>query len=65
MTDEYAAGRVDVSRFLILNHDREGAYLNEVDFIEGVVAPRLLYIKDGDDVFMVEVPEELHLSECP
>jgi hypothetical protein len=39
------------------------AYLNQVDFGERLVTSRLLDIKDGDNVLMVEVPEQLHLTE--
>lgn len=38
-------------------------YLDEIHLVEGVIAPGSLDIKDGDDVFMVEVAEKLHLSE--
>ena len=39
------------------------AYLNQVDLGEGLVTSRLLDIKDGDNVLMVEIPEQLHLTE--
>jgi hypothetical protein len=39
------------------------ANLDEIDFSECLEATRLLDIKDGDDVFVVEVPKELHLAQ--
>jgi hypothetical protein len=38
-------------------------YLNEVDLVEAVIASRLLDIEDGDDVFVVEIAQQLHLSQ--
>lgn len=38
-------------------------YLDEVDLVEAIVASRLLDIKNGDDVFVVEVAQQLHLSQ--
>jgi hypothetical protein len=38
--------------------------LNEVHFLEGLVVPGFLDIQDGNDVLVVEVAEELHLTEC-
>jgi hypothetical protein len=35
----------------------EIAYLNEVDLGEALVVPRLLYVKDGNDIFMVEISQ--------
>ncbi len=51
---------------LVLNNDMEGMciYLDQVDLIEGVIAPRLLDIEDGDDILMVEISKKLHLPEC-
>jgi hypothetical protein len=40
-----------------------GTHLDEIDFVEAVVAPGTLDVEDGDDVLMVEVAQELHLSE--
>lgn len=41
------------------------AYLDKVDLVEGLVTPGLLNVEDRDDVFMVEVPQKLHLSQSP
>ena len=38
------------------------AHLNEVDFGECFIASRLLNVKNGDDVFVIEVSEQLHFS---
>ena len=40
-----------------------GTHLDEIDFVEAVVAPGALDVEDGDDVLMVEVAQELHLAE--
>lgn len=40
-----------------------GGYLNEVDLVKAVIASRLLDVKDGDDVFVVEIAQQLHLSQ--
>lgn len=39
------------------------SYLDEINLSECFIAPRLLDIKDRDDIFVVEVPEKLHLSQ--
>ena len=39
-------------------------YLDQIDLLEGLIVPRLLDVEDGDDVLVVEVAQELHLSEC-
>lgn len=39
-------------------------YLNQVDFVEGLVAPRLLDVKDADNILVIEVAQKLHLAEC-
>jgi hypothetical protein len=39
-------------------------YLDKVDFGEGLIVPRLLDVEDGDDVFVVEISQQLHLSQC-
>lgn len=39
------------------------AYLNQIHLLEGFVAPRLLDIENANDVLVVEVAQELHLSE--
>lgn len=38
-------------------------YLNEVDLVEAIIASRLLDVEDGDDVFVVEIAQQLHLSQ--
>lgn len=38
-------------------------YLDEVNLAERLQASRLLNIEDRDDVFMVEIPEQFHLTE--
>lgn len=38
-------------------------YLNEVDLVEAIIASRLLNVEDGDDVFVVEIAQQLHLSQ--
>lgn len=40
-------------------------YLDQIDFVESLIASRLLNVEDGNDVLVVEVSEKLHLSECP
>lgn len=37
-------------------------YLNEVDFVETLIVSRPLDVQNGDDILMVEVAEQLHLS---
>ena len=41
-----------------------GAHLDEVDLGECLVVARLLDVEDRDDVLVVEVPQQLHLSQC-
>ena len=38
-------------------------YLNQIHLGEGLVVAGLLDVEDGDDVLVVEVPQELHLTE--
>ena len=38
------------------------AHLNQIDLGEGLVVSWLLDVEDGDDVLVVEVPQQLHLS---
>jgi hypothetical protein len=38
-------------------------YLDEVDLVEGVVAAGLLDVEDGDDVLVIEVAQQLHLTQ--
>jgi len=37
-------------------------YLNEVDFVERSIVAWLLNVENGDDVFVVEVSQQLHLT---
>jgi hypothetical protein len=39
------------------------SYLDEIDLSECFIAPWLLDVKNRDDVFVVEVPEQLHLTQ--
>ena len=39
-------------------------YLNQVDFGERFIISGLLNVKNRDDVLVVEVSEELHLTKC-
>jgi hypothetical protein len=41
----------------------EEAYLDEVHFSKSLVVPRLLDVENGDDVFVVEVSQQLHLAQ--
>ena len=41
-----------------------GAYLDEVDLGEGLVVAGLLDVQDGNNVLVVEVSQQLHLTEC-
>lgn len=38
-------------------------YLDEIDLVERIVSSRFLNIENGDDVLVVKVSEELHLSK--
>jgi hypothetical protein len=40
-------------------------YLNQVHFIEALVVPGSLDIQNGDNVLMVEIAQQLHLTQCP
>jgi hypothetical protein len=40
----------------------EEAYLDEVDFSETFVVPGLLNVKNGNNILVIEVSEQLHLS---
>lgn len=42
---------------------RRNTYLNKIDLVEAIVASGLLDIEDGDDVFVVEIAQQLHLSQ--
>lgn len=35
-------------------------YLDEVNLVETLIVPRSLDIQNGNDVLVVEVPEQLH-----
>lgn len=41
------------------------SYLDEIHLVEGLVAPWFLDIENRDDVFVVEVPKQLHLAQRP
>lgn len=41
------------------------AYLNEIYLLKGFVASGLLNIENANDVLVVKVAQELHLSESP
>ena len=49
--------------FVLSPSRTKSPYLNEVDLVERVVSPRLLDIENGDDVLVVKVSQELHLSK--
>ena len=40
------------------------AYLDEIDFCEGLIAAGFLDIEDGYDVLVVEISQQLHLTQC-
>ena len=40
----------------------EEAYLYEIDFGETFVVPGLLNVKNGNNILVIEVSEQLHLS---
>jgi hypothetical protein len=42
----------------------DSTYLDQVDLSECLVVSRLLDVEDGNDVLVVEVSEQLHLSQC-
>lgn len=42
---------------------RFNAYLDEVDLCECLVVTRLLNVEDRNDVLVIEVPQQLHLSQ--
>jgi hypothetical protein len=50
-----------VSVVLVAKNRR--AHLDEVDLCESLVVSGLLDVEDGDDVLVVEVAEQLHLSQ--
>lgn len=39
------------------------SYLDQVHLVEAVIATRLLDVENRNDILMVEVPEELHLTQ--
>jgi len=39
------------------------AYLDEIDFCEGLVAAGFLDIEDRNDILVVEISQELHLAQ--
>lgn len=42
---------------------RRVAHLNEIDFIETIIASRFLNVENGNDVFVIEVAQKFHLSQ--
>lgn len=38
-------------------------YLDQIDLVERLVAPRLLDIKNTDDILVVEIAQQLHLTK--
>jgi hypothetical protein len=38
--------------------------LNQINFIESLVVTGPLNIQDGDNVFVVKVSQQLHLTQC-
>lgn len=38
--------------------------MDEINLSEAVVIPWLLDIENTDDVLVIEIPQELHLTEC-
>lgn len=38
-------------------------YLDKVDLVEAIIASRLLDVENRDDVFVVEIAQQLHLSQ--
>ena len=45
------------------NSGRFLTHLDEIHLCKGLVASGLLDIKDGDNIFMVEIPQQLHLTQ--
>ena len=41
----------------------QGTYLDQVDFCETLVVPWLLDVKNGDDVFVVEITKQFHFAK--
>ena len=39
------------------------AYLNEIDLSEALIVARLLDVEDRNDVLVIEVAQQLHLSK--
>ena len=39
-------------------------YLDQIHLSEALVVPRLLDVENGDDVLVIKVAEQLHLSQC-
>jgi hypothetical protein len=52
-----------VVSFFELQQKRKTAYLNEVDLGKAVVITRSLNIEDRNDVLVVEVSQQLHLTQ--
>jgi hypothetical protein len=39
-------------------------YLNQINFVESLVVAGSLDVQDGDNVFVVKVSQQLHLTQC-
>lgn len=48
-----------------MNEQSERTYLDEINLVKGIIASWFLNIENRDDVFMVEVPKQLHLAQRP
>jgi hypothetical protein len=49
----------------IKKSQKRAPYLDQINLVKGFITPRLLDIKDRDDVLMVEIPQQLHLAQRP
>ena len=47
-----------------LQDSRFSPYLDQIHLGEALVVPGLLDVENGDNVLVVEVAEQLHLSQC-
>lgn len=43
---------------------RRQAYLNEIDLGKAIIITRSLDIEDRNDILMVEISQQFHLSQC-
>lgn len=48
---------------LEIGSSRIATYLNQVDLVKRLITPWLLDIENADDVFVIEVAQELHLTK--